>query len=311
MGLLIKCYILKLNIKKVGSSKIMMLGLILVPFIIIVDIILFIRALKYNNKKHSIITTIIHCCLFIGCSIISAIVIANSWYYFNEDLYNTLSNISGYSIMFGGIILSLVWFVITIIKQKQLKNVVKEEKQMKKEIKEETKATNNEITLKINSKTLIVIGGAIMGIIIIILLIILIFKGNGGSGATHGRTTLNDSNINQYITVELSGRLTDYQKYSRYKGVYLTGKISSSLVGSQCENVSFDLEMTAYYKTESYSSTSRYDTFTKKVYLDSGCNFSIGQTEKLSLSAHSDTVSYSYDIKNVSGSIIIPKTIIE
>ena len=287
----------------------MMSGLILVPLIIVVDIILFIRALRYNNKKHSIITTVIHCCLFIGCSIISAIVIANSWYYFSEDLYNTLSNISGYSIMFGGIILSLVWFVITIIKQKQLKNVVKEEKQMQKEIKEETKANNNEITLKINSKTLIVVGGAIMGIIIIILLIILIFKGNGGSSATHDRITLNDSNINQYITVQLSGRLTDYQ-YSNFKSVYLSGNITSSIVGGQCENVSFDLEMTTYYKTSNFSATYD-DTFTKKVYLDSGCNFSIGQTEKLRLSAHSGTVSYSYDIKNVSGNIIIPKTIIE
>lgn len=291
------------------------MSLLLALFVIIVDIVLFIIALKYNNKKHPIIMTIICCCLFIGCSIISAIILANSWYYFNADLYNTLSDITGYSIMFGGIILAIIWFIITIIKQKQLNSVVKEEKEIKKEVKKEmkkdTKANNNEITLKINSKTLIIVGGAIMGIVIIILLLIIIFRGNSGNNATHERVTLSDSNINQYITVQLSGRLTDYQKYSKYKSVYLAGSISSSLAGEQCENVSFDLEMTTFYKTDKYSSTSRHDTFTKKVYLDSGCNFSIGQTEKLSTSAHSDTVSYSFDIKNVSGSVIIPKTIIE
>lgn len=293
----------------------MMLGLVLVPFIIIVDIALFIKALIYNNKKHSTITTIIHFCLFIGCSIISAFIIANSWYYFSDDLYNALANLSGYSIMFGGIILSIIWLIITIIKQRKLSSEVKEEMIIKNSYKNTKKEkltnpqNNNEITLKLNSKTLIIIGGTIMGVIIIILLLIIIFKGNGGSSATHDRITLNDSNINQYITVQLSGRLTDYQ-YSNFKSVYLSGNITSSIVGGQCENVSFDLEMTTYYKTSNFSATYD-DTFTKKVYLDSGCNFSIGQTEKLRLSAHSGTVSYSYNIKNVSGSIIIPKTIIE
>lgn len=291
----------------------MSLGLGAVFLFIIIDIVLFIRAIKYNKKKHSIISSIIHCFLFIGCSIISAIIYANSLYYFSETIYNTFVNIVGYSVMFGGSILSIIWFIITLRKQKKLPNEEKEVKQsMKKEIKEETKTNNNEITLKINSKTLIIIGGAIMGLIIIVLLIILIFKGNSGSGATHGRVALNDSNIQDYITVQLSGRLTDYQSGVRnFKGVYLSGNITSSLSGSQCENVSFDLEMTAFYKTASYSSSSRNDTFTKKVFLDSGCNYSIAQTEKLTLSAHSDTVSYSYDIKNVKGNIIVPKTIIE
>ena len=193
----------------------MALGLLALIFIVILDIILIVRAFTYNKKNHSIITTIIHLCIFIGISFASAIIIANSWSYFSDELYNTLSNISGYSIMFGGIVLSIIWFIITIIKQKKLKKETKEVKEvkeveeiMKKEVNENK--SNNEITLKLNSKTLLIIGGAIMGFIIILLLIVMIFKGNGGSSATHDRIELNDSNIRDYITVNLQGALTDY-----------------------------------------------------------------------------------------------------
>ena len=93
----------------------MALGLLAIPFIAIVDVLFFIRALKYNNKQHSIIATIIHLCLFIGCSFISAMIFANSLYYFSEEIYNTFVNVVGYATMFGGIILSIIWFIISII----------------------------------------------------------------------------------------------------------------------------------------------------------------------------------------------------
>lgn len=290
------------------------LGLLVVPIMLIIVIALFIRAITYNKKKHSLATTIIHYCIFMIGSFISTMIFMNGAYYF-EEIFSILEIlISAYMII--GFVLSTIWLIITIKKQKKLSNEVKEkmvEKEEKKETKKENQVStnNNEITLKINTKTLI-IGGGIMGFIIIILLLVLIFKGNGNS-ATHDRITLNDSNINDYITVQLSGRLTDYSnKY--FRGVYLSGNITSSLSGAQCENVSFKLKMTASYSSKENSwdlGRSYSDDFDVRVMLDSGCNYSIGTSKKLSGMAASNSASYFYDISDVKGSIIVPKKIVE
>lgn len=110
----------------------MSLGLLALPFITIVDILFFIRALKYDEKQHSIIETIIHLCLFIGGSFISAMVYANSLYYFSEEIYNKFVNVVGYATMFGGIMLSIIWFIISIIKQKRKEKILNME-EVKKE----------------------------------------------------------------------------------------------------------------------------------------------------------------------------------
>lgn len=291
------------------------LGLLVVPIMLIIVIALFIRAITYNKKKHSLISTIIHYGIFMGGSFLSTSIFMNGAYYF-EEIFSILEIlISAYMII--GFVLSTIWLIITIIKQRKLNNEVKEEmvvKEEKKETKKENQVNtnNNEITLKINTKTLLIIGGGIMGFIIIILLIVLIFKGNGNS-ATHDRITLSDSNINDYITVQLSGRLTDYSnKY--FRGVHLSGNITSSLSGSQCENVSFKLKMTASYSSKKNSwdlGRSYSDDFEERVMLDSGCNFSIGTSKKLSGMAASNSASYYYDISDVKGSIIVPKKIVE
>lgn len=292
----------------------MALGLLVVPVMLIIVIVLFIRALKYNKKKHTLATTIIHFCIFMGSSFVSAMIFGNSLYYFGLSyIFEILIN----AYMILGFILSIIWLIITIKKQKRLSNEVKEEmaiKEEKKETKKENQVStnNNEITLKINTKTLLIIGGGIMGFIIIILLIVLIFKGNGGNSATHDRITLSDSNINDYITVQLSGRLTDYSNNS-FKGVHLSGNITSSLNGSQCENVSFKLKMSISYDYGSVWSYngSGHDDFEERIFLDSGCNYSIGTSKKLSSSAKSNSASYFYDISDVKGSIIVPKKIVE
>lgn len=129
----------------------MALGLLAIPFIAIVDVLFFIRALKYNNKQHSIIATIIHLCLFIGCSFISAMIFANSLYYFSEKIYNTFVNVVGYATMFGGIILSIIWFIISIIKQKGKEKIVNME---------EVKKENMEV--KKNKKRIAIIGITIL-----------------------------------------------------------------------------------------------------------------------------------------------------
>lgn len=291
----------------------MALGLLVVPIMFIIVIALLIRAITYNKKKYSLATTIIHFCIFMGCSFVSAMIFGNSLYYFGLSyIFEILIN----AYMILGFILSIIWLIITIKKQKKLSNEVKEEmavKEEKKETKKENQVStnNNEITLKINTKTLLIIGGGIMGFIIIILLIVLIFKGNGSS-ATHDRITLNDSNINDYITVQLSGRLTDYSnKY--FRGVYLSGNITSSLSGAQCENVSFKLKMSVSYDYGSVWSYngSGHDDFEERIFLDSGCNYSIATSKKLSSSAKSNSASYFYDISDVKGSIIVPKKIVE
>lgn len=130
----------------------MQIGLLAIPFMAIIDVLFFIRALKYNRKKHSIIETIIHLCLFIGCSFISAMVYANSLYYFSEEIYNRFVNIVGYTTMFGGIILSIIWFIISIIRQKGKEKIVN-----MKEVKKENSGANK------NKKRI-----AIIGIILII-----------------------------------------------------------------------------------------------------------------------------------------------
>lgn len=42
------------------------LGLLVVPIMLIIVIALFIRAITYNKKKHSLISTIIHYGIFMG-----------------------------------------------------------------------------------------------------------------------------------------------------------------------------------------------------------------------------------------------------
>lgn len=290
----------------------MALGLLVIPIMFIIVIALFIRAITYNKKKHSLATTIIHFCIFMGCSFVSALIFGNSLYYFGlSNIFDILIN----AYMIIEFALSIIWLIITIKKQKKLSNEVKEkmvEKEEKKETKKENQVStnNNEITLKINTKTLLIIGGAFMGFIIIILLIVLIFKGNGGNSATHDRITLSDNNINDYITVQLSGRLTDY-KNNYFKGVHLSGNITSSLSGSQCENVSFKLKMSVSYDDGWSYNGSGHDDFEERIFLDSGCNYSIATSKKLSSSAKSNSASYFYDISDVKGSIIVPKKIVE
>lgn len=148
----------------------MALGLLAIPFIAVVDVLFFIRALKYNKKQHSIIATIIHLCLFIGCSFISAMVFANSLYYFNEEIYNTFVNVVGYATMFGGIILSIIWFIISIIKQKGKGKIVNME-----EVKKENMGVNK------NKKLIAIIGITILIIAIGVGAIVLL---NGANNNT-------------------------------------------------------------------------------------------------------------------------------
>lgn len=144
----------------------MALGLLLVPIMIIIIIVLFVMALKYNKKKHTLSTTIIYFCVFMLFSFGSTMIFGNSLYYFGvSSIFETLT----IAYMILGFILSIIWFVITIIKQKKLSNKVKEENK--------SNTNDNEITLKLNKKTLLIISGTI-GFIIIILLIIFIFKVN-------------------------------------------------------------------------------------------------------------------------------------
>lgn len=290
----------------------MALGLLVVPVMFIIVIALFIKAIIYNKKKHSLISTIIHYGIFMGGSFFSTFIFMNGAYYF-EEIFSILEIlISAYMII--GFVLSTIWLIITIKKQRKLSSEVKEEmiiknsyKNTKKE--KQTNTNNDEITLKLNTKTLVIVGGGIMGFIIIILLIVLIFKGNGNS-ATHDRITLNDSNINDYITVQLSGRLTDYSN-NYFKGVHLSGNITSSLNGSQCENVSFKLKMSVSHDDGWSYNGKGHDEFEERIFLDSGCNYAIATSKKLSSSAKSNSASYYYDISDVKGSIIVPKKIVE
>ena len=121
---------------------------------------------------------------------------------------------------------------------------------------------------------------------------------------------LNDSNINDYITVQLSGRLTDYSN-NYFKGVHLSGNITSSLNGSQCENVSFKLKMSVSHDDGWSYNGKGHDEFEERIFLDSGCNYAIATSKKLSSSAKSNSASYYYDISDVKGSIIVPKKIVE
>lgn len=168
----------------------------------------------------------------------------------------------------------------------------------------------NNIFEKISKKTLIIIGSIIGAIVIISVIIALFSNGTSSeSNATHERVPLDDYNISNYLTVNLSGRLSDYSsKY--YHKAYMSGSITASHVGSQCENVSFKLKMVVKYKTSSWSSSSTSDTFTEYVTLDSGCNYNIAGSHNLTRSAN-ESVGYSYSIEDVTGNVVIPKTVIE
>lgn len=141
------------------------------------------------------------------------------------------------------------------------------------------------------------------------------------SNATHERIELNDSNIQDYITVNIQGSLVDYSS-SNYLGVRFSGGISSSSSSYEFENVRFDLDLVISKTNYAYTPATIYNTFSKKVSLDKGGNYNILENNKLrdgdcdyvfnSVSkSEAKNISYSYDIKNVSGSVIIPKKVIE
>ena len=145
--------------------------------------------------------------------------------------------------------------------------------------------------------------------------------GCGNNNATHERVELNDANISDYITVNLQGALTNYS-YSSYSGVKFSGGISSSSSSYEFENVTFDLDLVVSKTNYAYTPSTIYNTFTKKVSLDKGGNYNILESNSLrdgqcdyvfnSISkSEANKVSYSYEIKNVSGSVVIPKKVIE
>ena len=84
----------------------------------------------------------------------------------------------------------------------------------------------------------------------------------------------------------------------------MSGSITQSLTGSQCENVSFRLKTSVYYDNFT-------DKFEDLIFLDSGCNYSIATTKKLNHGTHNDSINYYYDITDVKGNIVIPKKIID
>jgi len=176
----------------------------------------------------------------------------------------------------------------------------------KKEIK------NNEANSKPKFKIFLIIAIITVIIILIVIAIKLIENNNTNtknvSNPTHEKQLLDDTNISNYLTVNLSGRPTNYSnKY--YDSIYLSGSISASKLGSECENVTLILEMTAYL---SPNNIMYGNTFSAKKYvtLDSGCNYNIAITETASRRFESAN-NYSYKITNVSGYIITAKKIVD
>ena len=75
-----------------------------------------------------------------------------------------------------------------------------------------------------------------VSLILLCVVVVLGLCGCGNNNATHERVELNDTNIYDYITVNLQGALTDYS-YSSYSGVKFSGGISSSSSSYEFENV--------------------------------------------------------------------------
>ena len=145
--------------------------------------------------------------------------------------------------------------------------------------------------------------------------------GCGNNGANYQRIKLNDSNIRDYITVDLQGSLTNYRNYY-YNGIRFSGGISGSLPSYEFENVTFDLDLIISKTDYHYTPSTIYSTFTKHVSLDKGGNYNILETNKIEDGTQKyvfnsvyrgDTgkISYSYEIKNVSGSVVVPKKTVD
>ena len=191
----------------------------------------------------------------------------------------------------------------------------KERNYSKREFIEEKSEKKNdnltkEMTIKINGKTLVIVSGFVCGLVIVAFLFQFFSNGaNNGSSATHDSISLNDYNINDYITTSIGGRPTDYSSNS-YKSVYLSGSVTSSRNDSECQNVSFVLTISVLSNVNTWGNGNNTDKITKNITLDSGCNYSIATTEKLNRS-FKQIENYYYSISDVSGSIIIPKKIID
>ena len=151
-----------------------------------------------------------------------------------------------------------------------------------------------------------IIGGILL-IIIIIVILPKSFNTSSTNNSTHEKIDLTEHNINEYIKVDLTGALRDYGS-GYFHSVYFNGSISPSRYDLQCENVSFELEMSVSY--DSTYGLTHTDNYSQTIRLDNGCNANVVDTKQLRNVAKK-AKDYKYSISNAKGNIIAPKISVE